>query len=483
MFTSRSTNAEYTSLAPSDEDVIDSEKQYSREGGPSTTPRHLYLAIFAVGVLCIFNFAQTNFFPRSLVTGHSKSKQAQTMSEVAVDPQYAYTAPDQIVRVSAGAKSAVFGASKSVHVSVEDNSFMEFQIPKGSASMCQLSFIPPPQTPSTRLIGELSEIEAWEVSSAPSSYDNISWRNRPSGNRLLATLDLSDKKVEALSQEFECGSEHHRTIEFRCLRVACGVEYYADGKSGIYRRSDNAGKADSTAHQHTAKSQEVAMTRRSSHQPLIHIICPTSFTTRLSTPLSNPAMKYLPLPLYFILPAAMLSQVNAAQAVVRAGFNIHFPFVTRKPSPDSFCGVFSAMASYLVSDNELGEVFKNPSQFAAFDPAFVSFSGNAGDLVSVRWTNQTRVPRSLADFPVTLVSDEPIASSGQLCLEVAVPQPVQERDVGVFLFQSHDSVTHQDTFMCVDVRLVDDDDMHGDSHPAMCAAHNETLIPMPDEYL
>ena len=36
---------------------------------------------------------------------------------------------------------------------------------------------------------------------------------------------------------------------------------------------------------------------------------------------------------------------------------------------------------------------------------------------------------------------------------------------------------------CVDVRLVDDDDMHGDSHPAMCAAHNETLIPMPDEYL
>ena len=113
---------------------------------------------------------------------------------------------------------------------------MEFQIPKGSASMCQLSFIPPPKIPSTRLIGELSEIEAWEVSSAPSSYDNISWRNRPSGDRLLATLDLSDKKVEALSQEFECGSEHHRTIEFRCLRVACGVEYYADGKSGKFRR-------------------------------------------------------------------------------------------------------------------------------------------------------------------------------------------------------------------------------------------------------
>lgn len=68
-------------------------------------------------------------------------------------------------------------------------------------------------------------------------------------------------------------------------------------------------------------------------------------------------------------------------------------------------------------------------------------------LVSVKWTTQTRVPRSLADFPVTLLSDEPIAASGQLCLDLSVPQPVQERDIGVLLFQSHDSVTHKDTFM------------------------------------
>lgn len=51
-------------------------------------------------------------------------------------------------------------------------------------------------------------------------------------------------------------------------------------------------------------------------------------------------MKYLPLPLYFLclLPAAVHAAQAHAVAPVRAGFNVHFPFATRKPSADSFCG-------------------------------------------------------------------------------------------------------------------------------------------------
>ncbi|KZP25856.1 hypothetical protein FIBSPDRAFT_1041213 [Athelia psychrophila] len=240
LFSSRSGNAstEYISLAPSDEDVADAEKQYT-QGARSSTPRFrsLYLAIFAVGALCVFNFAQTNFFPPTPSGPSSQASSTSKKAQVAVsaDPKYAYTAPGRIVRVSAGSKSAVFGESNSVHISVEDNTFMEFAVPRGSASTCQLAFIPPPAIASTRLIGALSEIEAWDVSAPPSTYDDVSWRNRPKGEKLLATLDLSGK-IEALSQEFDCGAQDYRTIEFRCLRVACGVEYYADGMSGFELR-------------------------------------------------------------------------------------------------------------------------------------------------------------------------------------------------------------------------------------------------------
>lgn len=52
-------------------------------------------------------------------------------------------------------------------------------------------------------------------------------------------------------------------------------------------------------------------------------------------------MKYLPLPLYFLclLPVTVHAAQAHAGAPVRAGFDVHFPFPTRKYSADSFCGM------------------------------------------------------------------------------------------------------------------------------------------------
>jgi len=167
--------------------------------------------------------------------------------------------------------------------------------------------------------------------------------------------------------------------------------------------------------------------------------------------------------------------VTVSCTIARATFSVHFPWSTREDPPahrhqldrfEPFCGIPK----------------HNPQRFSGFKPTFLSFSGNAGDLVTVRYT-RSRVPRSREDFIFLIASDVPISPSGQLCFDIQMPTPLQTSEYGVFLFEARDPVSGRVMkYYCSDVKLVDKESLAVD-HPAMCAANNETLIPMPDEFL
>ncbi|THH18326.1 hypothetical protein EW146_g2625 [Bondarzewia mesenterica] len=186
----------------------------------------------------------------------------------------------------------------------------------------------------------------------------------------------------------------------------------------------------------------------------------------------------LPLLCLLMLHISMTACAFSSDSKPHATFSVHYPWLTRRDPPphrhqldrfEPFCGDF----------------VHNPQPFAGYKPTFLSFSGHVGDLVSVRYTRK-RVPRSAADFTIEIAHDVPIAPSGQLCLDdVQMPRPTSQSspEYGVLLFEARDPVTKELVkYYCSDVKLMDEEDYAKD-YPAMCARNNETLVPMPEEWL
>ncbi|KAJ5317521.1 hypothetical protein N7508_002029 [Penicillium antarcticum] len=148
----------------------------------------------------------------------------------------------------------------------------------------------------------------------------------------------------------------------------------------------------------------------------------------------------------------LLALINLTSAA-HAGFHVQFPWMTRGPNartrPEIDC--------------------------------FLSFSGHPGDLVTALYT-RNRVPRKRDDFPYIILQDVPIQPSGQLCVNVTIPFQTEVDEMGVIYFEARDPKTRNVEHYCSDVKMADMKALPED-HPAMCAANNETLIPMPDEYL
>jgi len=172
-----------------------------------------------------------------------------------------------------------------------------------------------------------------------------------------------------------------------------------------------------------------------------------------------------------LLLALHVTTVTAA----RASFSVHYPWATRAPFSSDIRGGLLGHLPFC------GDIIRNPQRFSAYTTTFVSFSGNVGDLVTVHYT-RNRVPRSPADFKSLIVADVPIAPSGQLCFNITMPRPASIPEYGVLLFQARDPVSGQISSICSDIKLADEE-ATGATHPAMCARNNETLIPMPDDYL
>ncbi|EAT79841.1 hypothetical protein HBI56_145880 [Parastagonospora nodorum] len=161
-------------------------------------------------------------------------------------------------------------------------------------------------------------------------------------------------------------------------------------------------------------------------------------------------------------------------SAAHAGFHVQFPWLSRAPNPETrpeidrynpFCG----------------EIVHNPQRYARNSRSFLSFSGHPGDLVSALYTRH-RVPRMRADFPYTILEGVTIQPSGQLCVNVTIPFETDVDEMGVMYFEARDPSTGYIEHYCSDVKMADIEALP-EEHPAMCAAHNETLIPMPDEYL
>ncbi|KAF9002915.1 hypothetical protein BDQ17DRAFT_1390588 [Cyathus striatus] len=160
----------------------------------------------------------------------------------------------------------------------------------------------------------------------------------------------------------------------------------------------------------------------------------------------------------------------------RAGFSVHYPWATRtKAIPERF-----GLEDFVPFCGKR-DIIHNPQRFAGYSMTFLSFSGNAGDLVSVKYTTN-RVPRRREDFNISIVSEVPIAPSGQLCINIQMPTPSAEAEYGILLFEAVEPHSGDISHFCSDIRL-DDTVALAEEHPAMCAKNNETLIPMPEEFL
>jgi hypothetical protein len=158
-------------------------------------------------------------------------------------PAYVYAWPDKITRLSQKLKSAVYGEGPQVFISVQDSTLMRFPIPANGTRSCAITWTPPPPLgPRQKDLGtkgDISEIEVWStiapsaIHSLPSSnstpglhldFDNLSWSTRPVAGELLGTLDLT-ARPNATTIEFACPQERSLTVELRCLRVACEVQF------------------------------------------------------------------------------------------------------------------------------------------------------------------------------------------------------------------------------------------------------------------
>jgi hypothetical protein len=146
----------------------------------------------------------------------------------------------------------------------------------------------------------------------------------------------------------------------------------------------------------------------------------------------------------------------------------------------------------------VGEIIHGPQRYARSTRSFLSFSGHPGDLVTALYT-QHRVPRQRDDFSSIILEDVPIQPSGQLCVNVTIPFQTKVDEIGVMFFEARDPSTGNVEYyvsyssleavkymlmqrQCSDVKMANIEALP-EEHPAMCAANNETLIPMPLEYL
>ncbi|KAH8698115.1 hypothetical protein GQ44DRAFT_744307 [Phaeosphaeriaceae sp. PMI808] len=173
---------------------------------------------------------------------------------------------------------------------------------------------------------------------------------------------------------------------------------------------------------------------------------------------------------FTILLALTINFTSAAHA----GFHVQYPWTSRSPNPrtrpeidrfNPFCG----------------EIIHNPQRYSRDSRGFLSFSGHPGDLVTALYTRH-RVPRKRDDFPHVILQHVPIQPSGQLCVNVTIPFQTEVNEMGVMYFEARDPNTGIVQHYCTDVKMANIEALPED-HPAMCAANNETLIPMPDEYL
>ncbi|CRG89663.1 hypothetical protein PISL3812_06702 [Talaromyces islandicus] len=171
-----------------------------------------------------------------------------------------------------------------------------------------------------------------------------------------------------------------------------------------------------------------------------------------------------------LLLALSISLTSAAHA----GFHVQFPWLTRGPNPRTRSGLdeYSPFCR---------EIVHNPKRYSRRSRTFLSFSGHPGDLVTALYTRH-RVPRKRDDFPYAILQDVPIQPSGQLCVNVTIPFETEVDEMGVMYFEAKDPSTGNVKYHCSDVKMIDTEALP-EEHPAMCAANNETLIPMPDEYL
>ncbi|KXG49983.1 uncharacterized protein PGRI_059510 [Penicillium griseofulvum] len=171
---------------------------------------------------------------------------------------------------------------------------------------------------------------------------------------------------------------------------------------------------------------------------------------------------------------ALSISVNLTSAA-HAGFHVQFPWMTRGPNPKSRPGIdpYNPFCE--------GEIIHNPQRYARSSRSFLSFSGHPGDLVTALYTTH-RVPRKRDDFPHIILQDVPIQSSGQLCVNVTIPFETKLDEMGVMYFEAKDPKTGNVEHYCSDVKMADIEALP-EEHPAMCAANNETLIPMPDEFM
>ncbi|TQV92125.1 hypothetical protein IF1G_09197 [Cordyceps javanica] len=144
-----------------------------------------------------------------------------------------------------------------------------------------------------------------------------------------------------------------------------------------------------------------------------------------------------------------------AAFAAHAGFHVQFPWMTRGPNP------------------------KTRPELDRYNP----FCSHPGDLVTALYAKH-RVPRKRDDFQHLIFKDVPIQPSGQLCVNVTIPFETVPGETGVMYFEASDPKTGTVEYHCSDVKMVDlGMDALPEDHLAMCAANNETLIPMPDEYL
>ncbi|KAK6085265.1 hypothetical protein SCUP515_01083 [Seiridium cupressi] len=173
-------------------------------------------------------------------------------------------------------------------------------------------------------------------------------------------------------------------------------------------------------------------------------------------------MHYIPAVFTFLL--ALGSSINLTSAV-HAGFHIQYPWMSRGSKPWT----------------RKGDIVHNPQAYARSSRTFLSFSSHPGDLVTALYT-RNRVPKKRDDFHHVILQDVPITVSGQLCVNVTIPFQTNIDEMGVMYFEAKDPKNGHMEYYCTDVRMTDIE-AFPEEHPAMCAAHNETLIPMTDEYL
>ncbi|KAK8023795.1 hypothetical protein PG993_011861 [Apiospora rasikravindrae] len=149
---------------------------------------------------------------------------------------------------------------------------------------------------------------------------------------------------------------------------------------------------------------------------------------------------------------ALSISINLTSAA-HAGFHVQFPWMSRGPNP------------------------RTRPEIDRYNP----FCSHPGDLVTALYT-RNRVPRKRDDFSDVILEDVPIQASGQLCVNVTIPFSTKVDEMGVMYFEARDPRTGTVQHHCSDVKMADMEALP-EEHPAMCAAGNETLIPMPDEYL